>query len=62
MRGLCGRTHVPPKCLAAPNCPTLETPTITVRSDKLEYAITAASISDELVGLFQLLKREVLDV
>jgi hypothetical protein len=48
--------------LAAPNCPTLETPTITVRSDKLEYAITAASISDELVALFQLLKREVLDV
>jgi len=38
------------------------TPTITVRSGELEYAITGASSSDELVGLVQLLKREVLNV
>jgi hypothetical protein len=33
-----------------------------VRSGELEYAITGASTSDELVGRIQLLKREVIDV
>ena len=51
-----------PVRLSAPNRSALETPTITVRSGELEYAIAGASSSDELVGLVQLLKREVLDV
>lgn len=51
-----------PVRLGAPDLSARETPTITVRSGELEYAITGASSSDELVGLVQLLKREVFDV
>jgi len=51
-----------PVRLGAPESSMRATPTITVRSGELEYAITGASSSDELVGLVQLLKREVLNV
>lgn len=51
-----------PVRLGAPDGCVRETPTITVRSGELECAITGASSSDELVGLVQLLKREVFDV
>jgi hypothetical protein len=51
-----------PVRLGAPNSSAREAPTITVRSGKLECAITGAPSPGELVGLVQLLKREVLDV
>lgn len=51
-----------PVRLSVPNSSARGTPTITVRRGELEYTITGTSSSEELVGLVQLLKREVFDV